>query len=103
MKKHSTFLLIIILLFASLIPGLPAQAQSDDPTLHIDQVDTTGYPTVTIHLNVWDSSGLPLAGLIPADFNLREDGGAPFHPQTVQTETNTPLGVVLVMDISGSM
>lgn len=103
MKKHILWFVIALLLLASLVPAIPARAQGNDITLHIDQVDTTAWPVVTVHLNAWDASGLPLANLAPGDFSLREDGGAPFHPQTLQADTNTPLGVVLTLDISGSM
>lgn len=103
MKKIIASLFLVFIVSIALALTIPAHAQENTPTIHIDVVDTTGYPTVTIRLSAWDASGLPLANLTANDFLLREDGGAPFHPQTVQIENNTPLGVVLALDISGSM
>jgi len=95
-----TFMLLIALTMGSFHQ---AEAQENAISLHISQVDITGYPAITVHLSAWDESGLPLAGLAPENFTLQEDGGAPFHPATVQADTEAPLSVVLVLDVSGSM
>lgn len=103
MKKHLAFLLITILLVCAMVPPAQVRAQSGGISLHLEQVDTTIHPSVTLRLNAWDASGLPLEQLEAQNFSLREDDGAPFHPQSVQTDTQAPLGIVLALDVSGSM
>lgn len=95
--------LLPLLLALFLIPFFPAQAQTAPLALHLEQVDTSDYPVVSLRLNAWDASGLPLAGLAAENFALREDQGAPFRPADLQIDPNASLGVVLVLDISGSM
>lgn len=101
MQKQLVLVTLLVLLLSAFI--LPAQGQTGGLALHIEQVDTTAYPAITIRLNAWDASGLPLSGLNTADFSLREDNGAPFHPASLQVDSEAPLGVVLALDISGSM
>ena len=103
MKKYAPSLLIIITLLFSLFPALRAGAQSPGIFLHLDQVDASAYPNVSLSLNAWDASGLPLANLTPADFQLQEDSSAAFPPLSVEPDLQAPLGVVLVLDISSSM
>ena len=98
--RLSTFMLLIALTMGSYHQ---AEAQENAISLHLDRVDVTAYPNITVHLSAWDESGLPLAGLTPENFTLQEDGGAAFHPAAVQADAEAPLSVVLVLDISGSM
>ena len=95
-----TFFLVGTLL---LVPVQPGAAQAAALSLHLEQADLTAFPQVSVRLSAWDATGLPVAGLSPADFTLQEDGAAPFHPTSVQADANAPLNVVLVLDISGSM
>ena len=97
---RTSFLLCLVILLA--LPGLAA-ADADPAPLRIDQVDVTAFPEVTLRLSAWDQSGRPLEGLTAEDFTLQEDDGATFHPLTVEADTDAPLQVALVLDISGSM
>ncbi|MCU0484850.1 MAG: VWA domain-containing protein [Anaerolineales bacterium] len=98
-----TNILLIAVLLTSLLPGAFAQAQTEPLTLRPETVDSTAFPTVTVRFNAWDGAGLPLGGLDAAAITLQEDGGAPFHPDALTADTQAPLQVALVVDISGSM
>ena len=103
MKKISFSILTILALLLSLLPIGQAQAQAADITIHLDQVDISSFPTVSVHLNTWDASGLPLENLSAADFVVQEDGSAAVPAFTVQADSQAPLAVALALDISGSM
>lgn len=81
-----------------------AQAEEGSQVaLWVSRVDVTHFPDVTAYLSVWTENGLPVSGLTADNFELREDGGGAFHPQSVVEDTHSPLQVVLVLDVSGSM
>jgi VWFA-related protein len=104
MKRTSSVLLAgLIVMALAVFPNVATLAQGNGLTLHLDQVDVTAYPQVTVHLGAWDANGLPPTGLSPSDFTLQVDSGQSFHPAGVQADSNAPLSVVLVLDISGSM
>ena len=103
MKKLTLLFLTIPWLLSCLFPVMQASAQANGLSLHIEQVDAAGFPTVSIRLNAWDGAGLPFANLSATDIDLQEDGGAPFHPANLAADTQAPLGVALVLDISSSM
>ena len=68
MKNTATRLLLFLtllgsLLLSSLAPGSLAQAQAAGLALILDQPDSSAFPTVSLRLNAWDDSGLPLANL----------------------------------------
>lgn len=96
---------LFVLLALALIVGSFSQALAQEKavSLHIDWVDTTQFPQITVLLSAWNADGLPLAGLKPGDFSLQEDGGNPIQPTTVQADPNAALAVGLVLDISTSM
>jgi hypothetical protein len=83
MKKQLHFLLISLVLILNFFPIFTVTAQGTGISLHLEQVDVTGYPAITVHLSAWDASGLPLARLAPENFTLQEDGRALFHPSTL--------------------
>ena len=94
---------IILLFVLAILPFIAVSAQEQPISLHVDWVDTTEFPQVTVNLSAWGADGLPLADLRPDDFSLQEDGGAAFHPQVVEADPQAPLSVMLVLDISESM
>lgn len=102
MKKFAQYFMIALVLVACLSPA-PVRAQESGPSLHLEVADTASFPTLTLRLNAWDASGLPFASLSTTDFSLSEDGGAAFHPASLQIDPQAPLGVVLALDISASM
>jgi VWFA-related protein len=66
-------------------------------------VDTTAFPAVSVKLSTWDSNGLPITGLSTQDVFIQEDNNTEVHPDSLQANSNTPLSVALVMDVSSSM
>lgn len=82
---------------------LPVSAQENSLYIHIDWVDVTQYPQVTLYLSAWDANGVPLKNLSPEYFILSEDGGAAFRPDRILPDDNARLSVGLVLDISESM
>lgn len=103
MIKLRSYSLLTLLALVLIFPLMTAHAQASGTSLKLDPPDITAFPQVTLRLNAWDASGLPLTGLGPQDFTLSENGGAGFHPEMAQMDTQAPLGVALVLDISGSM
>ena len=102
MKRSLNAFMILLILGLIAVPGTVVLAQSN-LSLHIDQLDTTKFPKILIHLNAWDSADVPLAGLSLDDFTLQEDGGKPFQPITVQAIPDAPLKALLILDISNNM
>lgn len=103
MKIKGYFLWILYALALLLGSFNRSLAQGPAVTLHLDWVDITAFPMVSVRLSVWDADGLPLVGLTPGDFTLQEDGGSPFHPAAAEVNLDAPLSVVLVLDVSQSM
>lgn len=71
--------------------------------LLLESANSTDFPKVQVRLSAWDAEGLPLQNLAETDFNIRENGGAAFPPDSVRVDKDAPLSVVLVLDVSGSM
>jgi VWFA-related protein len=82
--------------------GLPARAQEAGPVVVISSVDSRSFPSVTAYLTVNGANGLPLVGLAPQNFSLREDGRT-VSPRSIQLESDTSqqLTLVLAIDVSG--
>jgi Ca-activated chloride channel family protein len=94
--------LAALALMAALGFSAPARAQDATPNVRIAQVDASAYPTVTLHVSVTDSAGVPRPGLGQQDFQITEDG----TPVTLSGFVGggaTPVSALLVMDCSGSM
>jgi VWFA-related protein len=81
--------LIPVLAFAALL----AAQQTPDIQVNVD--------LVTVACSVTDHNGAPVRNLTPADFNLT-DGGQPREIRNVWQESDLPLTVALVADVSGS-
>src|SRR3712207_469822 len=93
---------LLLALAALLLSAAPASAQSPQRAAHITQVDTSGYPDVTLYISVTDSAGRPVAGLTQQDFTITEDG----QPVTISSfggSGSGPIHTVLLIDRSGSM
>jgi hypothetical protein len=103
MKAHFRFTLVFVILLLVTQPLMAVAAQEKPVTLHIDWVDISNFPQVTVLVSAWNADGLPLAGLAPENFSLQEDDGETFHPATVQADPNVALSVGLVLDVSESM
>ena len=94
---------VALVIVLTLLLSRGAYAEESQVSLWVDWVDVTGFPDVTVHLNVWDSSGLPVTGLTADDFQVWEDDGPALRPVKVVEDTQAPVQVVLVLDVSGSM
>jgi len=88
----------------ALLTVLSVVAQGPSKTVLIRQVDTTNYPIVSAILEVFDERGLPIQNLAAEDLEVLEDGmaaDAVLLTSTVGAEV--PIGVVIAVDVSGSM
>jgi hypothetical protein len=104
MKKWNRLLHLILTL--GLLLGIHGQAvaQEEKPvTLHIDWVDVSNFPEITVLVSAWNADGLSIANLELENFTFQEDDGDPFQPTTVHADPNVALSVGLVLDISESM
>ena len=90
--------LLALVAAALVVLGVAAPATAQQTTLSIRTIDTTAFPEVKVVTQV--------GGIAPTldDFSIRENGrivqGATIVPIG---ETSIPVGVVLVIDTSGSM
>ncbi|MCL4394170.1 MAG: VWA domain-containing protein [Chloroflexi bacterium] len=101
--KHATQLvrLAAALVALALVPGeLDAQGPY---AVTLAQVDTTSYPTITLHVNVRDSAGQPVGGLRQEDMNVTEDGTPVEITDFAGTGEARPVDIVFVFDTTGSM
>ncbi len=81
--------LVPVLTFAALL----AAQQTPDIQVNVD--------LVTVACSVTDHNGAPVRNLTLADFNLT-DGGQPREIRNVWQESDLPLTIALVADVSGS-
>jgi len=103
MKILTRIILITFVLVIISQPLVNAMAQEKAVSLHIDWVDISEFPKITVLVSAWNADGLPLADLKPENFSLQEDDGELFLPKSVQADPTIPLSVALVLDISESM
>ena len=95
------WLLCLALALFGLVPGAQGQAAL---IAAITQVNSGTFPAVTANVTVVDAAGRPVLGLKPENWQLQEDG-KPIKAVEVGTTVNSqePLNVALVIDVSGSM
>jgi VWFA-related protein len=92
--------LAIICLF---VPSL-ALAQSAPLGVAIHRVDSSQFPTILTYVSIVDSRGVPVEGLDASAFELIEDGRPISGAQVaVVADSQEPIAVALVVDVSGSM
>lgn len=67
-------------------------------------VDDVTYPAVAAFVDVFGPNGLPLVGLVPSDFTVREEN-RPLDPGALalQVDASQPVNWVLVLDRSASV
>lgn len=92
---------VVMLLLAAAVVS-PSYAQEQELRLHITQVDTSAFPTVTVYVSVTDAFGEPV-GIDPAQLQLYENGVAVENSQIEGAGTVGRLSTLLIMDVSGSM
>jgi tight adherence protein B len=117
--KHSPklfagiILLVIISIFFSLVPSVFAQGNSNEGKsipvtesreIILKDIDTNGYPNIDIYLNFKEGSPLGLTSLDKSNFKILENNNE-IKDLSVKkiAEISEPIGVVLVIDTSGSM
>jgi VWFA-related protein len=71
----------------------------------VEDVDTSGFPTVTVRLGVRDQNGVPVSDLAEEDFEIVEDGTQTHEPVTVNTEENpdAQVSLAIVIDLYKTM
>ena len=95
------------------MPTSPAVPASPEPVrapvnvyARIDQIATSAgqWPVVKLYVSVFDLQGRPIRGLQASDFTI-DEGGSPAKPTDAKTfaESQEGMGVLLVLDASGSM
>lgn len=99
-----TIVKLLFVLALSVVAFQPAGAQFQPAiSLLVEQVNNDAFPSFALRLSAWDSNGLPLKDLKVEQISLKEDDGEVFYPDSVQANTDAPLQVALVLDVSGSM
>lgn len=69
----------------------------------IESIETENFPEISLRISVWEPTGAAIKTLDASDFLIQEEGGAPLTPSQLRIDTDSPLSVALVLDISGSM
>lgn len=87
---------------------LPVHAQQPpaDLAVRITGADVTAFPQVDLTVTVRDANGVPVPDLDPRAFEVNEDRVPEARPITgvaPVTNPDLPVGLVVVIDVSGSM
>jgi VWFA-related protein len=98
---------LVIALIPAVVLLAPLLAHAQEPaapTLTVNQVDASNYPSVRTVVTVLDARGVPVQGLVPAQFQAFE-GQDQLTISSVQAaiDEQQPLSVIVVIDVSGSM
>lgn len=95
---------VAALLALSLGHGAARAQQPGAPTLTVNQVDASAYPSVRVVVTVLDGRGVPVQGLTAAQFQAFEGQDAlPVESVQAAIDEQQPLSVIVVIDVSGSM
>jgi len=95
----------IVLFVLALVLVLSAHAQQPLADLSV-RADVSDFPQVVLTVTVRDANGVPVPGLDARAFEVNGDRAPEARPiSTVEPVTNPdpPMGLVLVVDVSGSM
>jgi VWFA-related protein len=87
---------------AALGAALSSAPRAQEVSVNAEQTFKSSVDLVTIQASVRDKRGRPVAGLKPADFEVR-DNGALRPIVSIHSDDRSPLSVAVVVDISGSM
>lgn len=96
---------LIVSLLALICAPASAYAQEPPPVSgRIEDVDDSDFPTVRAIVTLVDSAGRPISGLGPEDFTATEsDAEAGVSGVETVLDQQIGIGVILVIDTSGSM
>ncbi len=106
MRVRLLALLALSLCLAAALSGLQpaARAQDGAATLTINQLDASLYPELRAVVTVVDGNGLPVAGLVPSQFQVYDEGTQLEILEAVAAQDeDMRLDVVVTIDVSGSM
>ena len=97
--RAATLLVAVVAALAALLGTAPAGAQQSGSDVEVVGVDITQFPTVLLRVSLSTQAAVP--GLTPDQLQVTENG-APVDA-TVTPLADQQVGVVLVMDTSGSI
>jgi VWFA-related protein len=104
-RGQGSLAFLLVLAVAVLAVGGTAAARADQPLeVTIQQLDEADFLDLRLVVSVTDAAGRPLTGLTAENF-LVEAGGVPLPLKDARTvlDAGTGVGVVLAIDVSGSM
>jgi Ca-activated chloride channel family protein len=89
-----------------MLATLPPSAAAQDEPFHasVQRVDVSEFPLVGVYVDVADPQGRPITGLSRDAFKLAEDGTPVSDTRlSAVTDSQLPIAVAMVLDVSGSM
>jgi VWFA-related protein len=93
-------------LLALIVSNVGAQQPPAALSLRVEGAEVTDFPQIAVTVTVRDANGVPVPDLDAAAFEINEDRAPEARP-IVEVEPvvnrDLPTGLVLVMDVSGSM
>ena len=98
--------LLSVLALTALGAGVGVVAAQEQPSLEVivSQIDDADYPEVRLVVSVTDAAGRPLTGLAADDFRVAAGTvELPLKDVRAVLDAGTGIGVVLAIDVSGSM
>jgi VWFA-related protein len=94
----------VVLTLGLLWPAAAVFGQPAPLAVALQRVDDQQFPSVVAYASVADERGLPIAGLDRAAFEVAEDGRPVADVQVeAMPDSQEPVAVALVVDVSGSM
>ncbi|HLZ26176.1 MAG TPA: VWA domain-containing protein [Chloroflexota bacterium] len=104
MRVLSRALVILLPVVAVGLASSGTSASPDGLDVSVQRIDAAGFPTVVTYAGAVDERGLPVANLDSSAFKVTEDGQPVDNVQVAAVaNTQIPVAVGLVIDISGSM
>ncbi|MBV9354647.1 MAG: VWA domain-containing protein, partial [Chloroflexi bacterium] len=99
-------IILCLLTCGFMLAALPPSAGAQDEPYHasVQRVDVSEFPLVSVYVDVADQQGRPITGLSRDAFKLTEDGTPVSDPRlSTVTDSQLPIAVAMVLDVSGSM
>ncbi len=98
--------ILCLLTCGFMLAALPPSAGAQDEPYHasVQRVDVSEFPLVSVYVDVADQQGRPITGLSRDAFKLTEDGTPVSDTRLSEvTDSQLPIAVAMVLDVSGSM
>jgi len=103
MRQRVIFFGLALLLLLLPLPLCAAPLVQAPQTVRISQVDVSGYPRVTLYVNVVDAAGRVVEGLQAADFQIVEEGQPAGVVDFAGLGEQRPVDIAFVLDTTSSM